>query len=723
MSSPQPGKASRVSLWFWGIALLCGIGGIAWFGMLLVNKPAPLVLQPTQIKQLQSGAVATMDSPVFTYSPGWHVEKTGADPSEPDNPEQEPSGTVTFVYTGSELDLLLAVGNYWGYLYVTVDDQPANLLPVIAGNPNSQATAAGYRTFYAPEKQTSNGSTEQWVPVHHTTAQHAHQVRIEIWRSWGQYPLRALAVDALPPPAYPWWPGVGLLVVGCWCAVIATYRSQLTLRLHAAFVQVLTPLILLLQPTWMKRVAPQIAIAGFSLIALGVAMHRWPITLFGLIWLAWAAHQRPVLWFSALLCGLPFYYAFPLPILPNRALSLIDVGILGGILLFVLDWFIRVDPDRVRPQTPNTTPTHYPLTPPIILMLAITSWALISAFNAEHFAAAFREWRTVFLMASLFGLLLIWVHQKSKNQQADRWWLIAGWVAGSVVVALVGLWQYRSGAGLITAEGVWRVRAFYGSPNNLALYLERTLAVTLAFALFTPTLRMRLWWSCLTGLQAAALLLTFSKGALLFGLPALFVTLWSGGLVLLAQRSQSRRPLWWIAAAGILAIAALTPFLGAERFQRLLDFRQGTGFVRLQLWQSAWQMALDHPWLGVGPDNFLYTFRSYYILPTAWQEPNLNHPHNWLLDWWTRLGLPGLGLALAFFGITLRQLWRNLRQAAEPILSLGLLAAMLASLAHGLIDASYALPDLMLVWVLLASLARPSLPDQHNQDTVRVKFS
>lgn len=53
-------------------------------------------------------------------------------------------------------------------------------------------------------------------------------------------------------------------------------------------------------------------------------------------------------------------------------------------------------------------------------------------------------------------------------------------------------------------------------------------------------------------------------------------------------------------------------------------------------------MALDHPLLGVGPDNFLYAYRSGYLLPSAWQEPNLNHPHTLLLDWWTRLGIPGV---------------------------------------------------------------------------------
>jgi len=273
---------------------------------------------------------------------------------------------------------------------------------------------------------------------------------------------------------------------------------------------------------------------------------------------------------------------------------------------------------------------------------------------------------------------------------------------------LVALWQYTSGQMVITAEGVWRVRAFYGSPNNLALYLERTLAMSLALALFTRSRRAQLGWGGVAALQAVALLLTFSKGGLLLGLPAIFATLWCGGWVLLAQRGESRRPLWWIAGTGVLALLALMPFLGTERFQRLLDFQQGTGFLRLQLWQSAWQMALDHPLLGVGPDNFLYAFRSQYILPTAWQEPNLNHPHNWILDWWTRLGLPGLALALIFFGRMIGWLWQGLRRTADPVLCLGLLAAIVGALTHGLIDASYALPDLMLVWVLLAHLAERS---------------
>jgi O-antigen ligase len=249
------------------------------------------------------------------------------------------------------------------------------------------------------------------------------------------------------------------------------------------------------------------------------------------------------------------------------------------------------------------------------------------------------------------------------------------------------------------------VRAFYGSPNNLALYLERTLAVCLALALFGRIWQVRLAGAGVAAVQGVALLLTFSKGALLLGLPVMLGVLWLGGWMILGRQARPRRLLWMVAGVGALALLATTPFLTTERFQRLLDFSQGTGFLRLNLWRSAWQMALDHPLLGVGPDNFLYAYRSQYLLPAAWQEPNLNHPHNWLLDWWTRLGLPGLVLAFIWFGWMARRLWRGVRVGAQPVLSLGLLAAVAAGLAHGLIDASFALPDLILVWVLIGYLA------------------
>jgi O-antigen ligase len=222
-----------------------------------------------------------------------------------------------------------------------------------------------------------------------------------------------------------------------------------------------------------------------------------------------------------------------------------------------------------------------------------------------------------------------------------------------------------------------------------------------ALALFDK--RWRWVWLGLAGVQGVALLLTFSKGALLLGIPAGVAVLALGGWWMKRRRGESGRRLIWLGLAVLVAVAALAPFLGTERFQRILDVSQGsTAFFRLQLWRSAWQMILDHPLWGVGPDNFLYAFRSGYILPTAWQEPNLNHPHNMILDLWTRLGLPGLLVAGVWLGVTVRSLVRQIRHSHDEqfILALGMLATVAAALAHGLIDVSYALPDLMMVWVL-----------------------
>ena len=64
-------------------------------------------------------------------------------------------------------------------------------------------------------------------------------------------------------------------------------------------------------------------------------------------------------------------------------------------------------------------------------------------------------------------------------------------------------------------------------------------------------------------------------------------------------------------------------------------------------------MIHDHPITGLGLDQFLYAYRGRYILPDAWQEPNLSHPHNILLDFWVRLGIFGVLLFSVAAGLLL----------------------------------------------------------------------
>ena len=203
-------------------------------------------------------------------------------------------------------------------------------------------------------------------------------------------------------------------------------------------------------------------------------------------------------------------------------------------------------------------------------------------------------------------------------------------------------------------------------------------------------------------LMAFVAIATFSKGAWLLGLPA------GIGIVALVGTWRSRRrwPLLILGACVVGSAVALWALFKTPRFADLTNFEEGTSFIRLKLWQGAWHMALDHPWLGVGPDNFLYAYRTRYVLPSAWEELNLSHPHNILLDLWTRLGILGLVAGVWALLAALRQATRLVRCSdnyAWP-LALGLLGGLAATVLHGLIDNSLFLVNLMALFMLALGL-------------------
>jgi O-antigen ligase len=246
----------------------------------------------------------------------------------------------------------------------------------------------------------------------------------------------------------------------------------------------------------------------------------------------------------------------------------------------------------------------------------------------------------------------------------------------------------------------------YGSPNNLALVLGRAWPILLAITILYKLSNLRRWlYGVGLFIVSLALYLTFSKGALLLGLPA-------GILVMVSVYGlQSGRWSWWrvlvVTGGGLIIFAlALIPLTQTERFSDIFDLSEGsTGFFRLKLWQASWAMLRDHWPLGVGLDNFLYLYRTRYILPAAWQEPNLNHPHNLILDFGTRLGLGGIAiliwLQLAFW----RSAWRLFKAQPDPLI-LGMMGSMAIFLSHGLVDNSYFLVDLAFAFFLIVGVVQ-----------------
>ena len=399
-----------------------------------------------------------------------------------------------------------------------------------------------------------------------------------------------------------------------------------------------------------------------------------PGVALGLGLLAGVALGRPALLPPLVLLAAPFYLqARPLF---GRAVGPVEVLIVLTLVGAGVAWWRA---GRPRP----------PLTPADGLPLAFVVLGLLSLLASRVLAPSLRELRTVILEPVLFAGATLWLYRERSPQP-----LLGGLVAGAVLAALLGLGQFVTGQDLITAEGVARIRGPYvvqpgnlGSPNNLALWLERALPIFISYAV----LSVGGWrWLALgvAGVLGLALFLTYSLGGWLAAALGML------GVVVGAGR--------WRLAGGLLVglgvVGGVAALAFPERVVGHFQAEDSTTLMRLQVWQAAWAMVRDHPVQGIGLDNFLYLYRDRYLPPAGWREPHLSHPHNLLLDFWLRLGLGGpvvLGLTLGWLG---RWLWRLSRAGPLPerTVALGVAGSLLAGLVHGLVDNSYFLPDLAL---------------------------
>jgi putative inorganic carbon (HCO3(-)) transporter len=620
------------------------------------------------------------DHPSGEYEGDWRVTSSGADIGG--------SGDrLTIHFQGTHLDLTVRRGDYRAFLFVTVDGEPANALP-------RDTEGRAYVVLYDPAGETNSVTLARDLPAGE------HLAEIITDRGWGQWAIAGWTVAQEAPRPQPWLPALlGLVALAVFASTVyslAWRGPQFALRLRRAGLWSSASRLLN-----RYRALDERLVLGLTAAAaiLTYAMVGTLPTLAALGVLAILLLLRPEMGLPLIALALPFYQ-LGRPLL-GKVFSMVEILTLltavGWLVGRLVDWKIgKLGEGRRNPQFTNSQSTSSQFTKLDWGVLALVVVGALSLLWAEHAREAAREFRTVVLEAALFyGLLRVLVRGRR-----EVWRVVDAWLLGGALIALIGIGQWLLGANLITAEGVGRVRGFYGSPNNLALYLGRVLPLAVAMAAWGRGERRRWPYALAALLMAGALLLTYSRGAWLLGVPAAL-------LFLAAMRG--RRAL--VATVGALAVLAAVVLLvvGTGRLTSLLDTTEGTTSFRLQLWQSSLAMIGDHPLLGVGLDNFLYAYRSHYVLPTAWEEFNLSHPHNFVLDFWLRLGLPGLLVLGWLLGGFFRRGWRAYRrlpEGADRLLVLGLMAGMVNFVAHGLVDNAFFLVDLGFVFMLMLAVVQ-----------------
>ena len=650
------------------------------------------------VSESASSGLYRAQNPYAAYSGLWTFSELGADIG------WQRDSRLTFDFTGSEVALLLRKDDYVGYLYPTIDGDPANALPVDnAGNSYIILTSGSLE----PETVL--------VPVARGLSSGTHTLALSADRGFDRYALAGFAVSAgdLAAP-YDRQIAVAALTFIAACAALIVTVGQINWRPFLTWLR--GPLALLGSVgQWILAALASAALMIGMLLTFGDhltgILRRDAVSLplailtSGLLYLNPAfvlavisalvlfvlIYNRPVIGLALIVFFAPLFlfpvelYRFAFPM----AELLTGITAVAWALLMLNRW-ARARRDGLGLTIPR----------PHALDWALLAWltlGIVSLTWTARPSVAVTELRVMIFEPVLFYVMF----RSLRLDSQDTRWLITALLAGGAVVAGVGFIYFVQGEAVITAEGeARRMASVYGSPNNVALFLGRCLPFALAVALLSRHRWIKASAFALVIVMGAALALTQSVGGLFLGVPAAIVT-----VLVIVYRRRALLPLLILLVVGIVSLVLLASV--SDRFARAFDFTQGTNFYRLRLWESSLEMIADRPLTGLGLDQFLYAFRSTYIRPDAWQEPNLSHPHNFLLDWWLRLGAAG---ALLFLGMQ-AQFWRGLMRAAPPrdswafILKAGTAGAMVNLLAHGLVDNSVYVNDLALVFALLLALA------------------
>ena len=292
----------------------------------------------------------------------------------------------------------------------------------------------------------------------------------------------------------------------------------------------------------------------------------------------------------------------------------------------------------------------------------------LSAFgSAKVLTSLYKTWSisNYTILPFLLGSLIITTNDRRQN--------IILAIAVSVTVTCV----YALCQGI---QGLGREGAFLGRQQMLGQFLQVIPLLIMGIARQKwPQGWIRYWFSLLIFAMVAAILFTGIRGALLaltvIGIPLIFVL--SG---------TWKRKILLLLLLILIGTAVITSQVRLQ--QGLVDgvtLRAQSVTERFLMWRSAWNMFLDHPWLGVGIYNFGDPYEKNYMLPEA-KEGRHPHPHNIFLQFLAETGIFGFGTFLLLYGYSLAVLIRNARSANADFWHKAAPLALVSFLVYGLSD-------------------------------------
>lgn len=308
--------------------------------------------------------------------------------------------------------------------------------------------------------------------------------------------------------------------------------------------------------------------------------------------------------------------------------QVIALTTLAGYLLFR---------DRVR---------GVPLTLPVVLLLSIWGWTLITTLLAVYPDAAWARFTEISKML-FFVVLATTLFQDVRRLRA----LLA------VLVGALGLFAVK-GAIFSLASGAQHIvfgpenTSFYDN-NDLALGLCMILPLSI-FVARTQEGRAARWiWGGVAASVVLSILFTYSRGGLVALGAVLAVTI---------LRSRQRVPALAVGVVVLAAAMLLAPSQWTERMGSITDYEEDASVsARFNAWHFSWNLALDRPLTGGGLGVFTPEMYARY----APDPDKVFVAHSVYFDLLATQGFPGLLLYLALVATVLWRAGRLRRRARQ----------------------------------------------------------
>ena len=307
----------------------------------------------------------------------------------------------------------------------------------------------------------------------------------------------------------------------------------------------------------------------------------------------------------------------------------------------------------------------------------------------------------------LYIFLLFGVSAGIKNKRQLKL-VVFAIVAGLVLASLDAIWQVAAGFDFIRHYqpviniGLVRATAAFKDSNILGIYLSGLAPLVFGLALYYFKKGKRAVFITLSLVILLGVILTYSRPTLL----AIYLALFFFALV---KRDK-------LLLGALLVITLLSPFLAppaVKNWAKEVEYnplRFMCNDDRIAVYRNSLHMIKAHPFIGVGANAFMNSYKQYKEFPEYRNVVTLDEmkAHNIYLQMAGETGLLGLGI---FFWLLYclfkkaREIYKQAKDDYVKIVVLSLVACLVAFLVNGLTESSlYYSRVALLFWYLAGFL-------------------